>query len=154
MTWISQHFSSIPTLGVRKFLLWDYSKIWHTDAVAPWLPTGAKKWHYLYLAHRCSSSLATHGCLKSGILRQFAFPVWILFHYLISLINWVRGQCRNILSAAFSVLTDRPYCLTYKSQQLHWKNRPHITKLASWIFMWPHFHFAGPWRLNCIFHES
>ena len=32
-----------PNFGRKydKFLLWDYSKIWHAEAVAPWLPLGA-----------------------------------------------------------------------------------------------------------------
>ena len=36
MTWISRHFSSIQTLGVGRQ---KYSKVWHTDAAAPWIPT-------------------------------------------------------------------------------------------------------------------
>ena len=88
-----------------------------------------------------------------------------------TLINWVGGQCRNILSAAFSVLTDRREVSAEKAKVhifLHWptksvnksfiallinlnnslKNTPYTTKLTSWIFMWTLFHFAGPWRLN------
>ena len=118
-----------------------------------------------------SKKCAQKQFLAFFILRPFfsISSVWLIQYY--TLINRVGGQCRNILPAAFSVLTDRREAkgniflhwptnsvnksfLALQSKKLHWKNRPYTTELASWIFLWAHFHFAGPWRLNFIFHES
>ena len=89
-----------------------------------------------------------------------------------TLINWVGGQSRNILPAAFSVLADRREVSAEKAKGnifLHWptnsvnnsfiallkspnnfieKIDPTLQKLTGWIFMWTH------WSLDIKFYLS